>query len=77
MNGPEHYNEAERLLDPDDNRAQVVDCLRGIGHALLALVKAEEDNSDEIVTMSAALAHLANDVADNDDTDAHVGGLTP
>lgn len=74
MNGTEHYNEAERLLDPDDGNPQLADFLNAIAHALLALVKTEEEHSDEIVTMAASLAHLADDMSHPDDG-AHVGGL--
>ena len=73
MNGPEHYNEAERLLEADPDPVVL---LEAIAHALLALVKTEEEHSDEIVTMSASLAHLADDMSHADDQD-HVGGLMP
>ena len=73
MNGTEHFNEAERLLEAEPDP---VVFLEAIGHALLALVRTEEEHSDEIVTMSASLAHLADDMSHGDD-EAHVGGLTP
>lgn len=75
--GTDHYNQAERLLR---NPSPDALCFLGaIAHALLALVRAEEENSDEIVTMAASLAHLADDMAsqDDDDEQAHVGGLVP
>ena len=75
MNGTEHFNEAERLL-MGETFDHLPDVLAAIGHALLALVKTEEEHSDEIVTMSASLAHLADDMSHGDDQ-GHVGGLTP
>lgn len=73
MNGPEHYAIAEELLA---NEPDMPASLEAIGHALLALVKTEAEHSEEIVTLSASLAHLADDMATPDDQE-HAGGLTP
>lgn len=76
MNGPEHYNDAELWLTRADTNRDPVAALMSIAHALLALVKTEEEHSDEIVTMAASLAHLADDMSHPDDH-AHVGGMVP